>query len=127
MPSLPVQSLPPLALFALLLFAASLYGLAALGHFPARTRQEAMRRGAGPMILWGTIVVVVASAAIAIIAAWWLIPWYAAIIGGGIAVLIAPLILQYFSDAFVDGRGALLTFAGVAAVLAVALICYIGG
>jgi hypothetical protein len=124
MPMLPVQSLPPLALFALLLFAAAIYGLAALGHFPASTRQEAMRRGAGPAVLWGTMAVVALSVAIALATAWLMIPWYAAIIGGGIAVLVAPLVLQYFSDRFVDGRGALHTFAGAAAVLAVVLIWY---
>ena len=122
MPMLPVESLPPLVLVALLLFAASLYGLAALGHFPRAARQEALLRGSGPVVLWGTIVAVILSVLVAIIAAWWLIPWYAAIIAGGIAILLAPLMLQYFSDAFVDGRRALLYFAAGAFAPAVILV-----
>jgi hypothetical protein len=124
MSMLPVESMAPLGLVGLLVFAAALYGLAALGHFPASTRQEAMARGAGPAILWGTMIVVAIALLIALNAAWWLIPWYAAIIAAGVAILVAPLALQYFSDTFVDGRGALLTFSGAAAVFAAALVCY---
>jgi hypothetical protein len=36
------------------------------------------------------------------------------------------LALQYFSDRFVDGRRALLLFAGATLVLAAGLVCYIG-
>ena len=126
MPMLPLQSLPPLALVTLLLFTASLYGLAALGHFPRATRQPALLEGSGPLVLWGSIAAVAASVAVAVVAAWQTIPWYAAIIGGGAAILIAPLALQYFSDRFVDGRRALLLFAGATLVLAVGLVCYIG-
>jgi hypothetical protein len=125
MPMLPVQSLPPLVLVTLLLFAASLYGLAALGHFPRATRQQALLEGSGPLVLWGSIAAVAASVAVAVVAAWQTIPWYAAIIGGGAAILIAPLALQYFSDRFVDGRRALLLFSGATLVLAAGLLCYI--
>ena len=127
MPTLPVQSLLPLALMTLLLLAASLYGLAALGHFPRSTRRDVMLRGAGPLVLWGSIVVVTVAVAVALVAAWWLIPWYAAVIAGGIAVLAAPLVLQYFGDEFVDGRGALLAFSGVTLILGIALLWYMGG
>jgi hypothetical protein len=124
MPMLPVESLIPLAIVALLLFTASLHGLAALGHFPRSTRQEALLRGTGPVVLWGSIVAVSISVIVAAVAAWWLIPWYAATIAGGIAILAAPLMLQYFSDAFVDGRAALLYFAAATSGLAVILGCY---
>ena len=126
MPMLPVPSLLPLALVTLLLFAASLYGLAALGHFPRETRQQALLQGSGPLVLWGSIAAVAASVAVAVVAAWQTIPWYAAIIGGGAAILLAPLALQYFSDRFVDGRRALLLFSGATLVLAAGLVCYIG-
>jgi hypothetical protein len=126
MPMLPVPSLLPLVLVTLLLFTASLYGLAALGHFPRATRQQALLQGSGPLVLWGSIAAVAASVAVAVVAAWQMIPWYAAIIGGGAAILLAPLALQYFSDRFVDGRRALLLFAGATLVLAAGLVCYIG-
>jgi hypothetical protein len=58
---------------------------------------------------------------VAIVAAWWLTPWYAAIIAAGIAILVAPLMLQYFSDEFVDGRHALLWFSAGSLLPAIAL------
>jgi hypothetical protein len=53
-----------------------------------------------------------------------LIPWYAAVIGGGAAILLAPLALQVFPDRIVDGKIALIGFAAAAAVLA-ALLCWL--
>jgi hypothetical protein len=124
---LPSQSLLPLLLFTLLLFVASLFGLAALGQFPRAARKTALVQGIGPAVLWGSITVVILGVLIAIAAAWRLIPWYAAVIAGGIAVLVAPLALQYFSDEFVDGRGALAIFAAIASVLALGLLWYMAG
>jgi hypothetical protein len=118
---LPFQSLLPLGLLTLLVLAASLYALAALGHFPREARQVAMRGTAGRIVLWGSITAVAISTLVAIIAAWWLIPWYAAIIAAGIAILVAPLVLQYFSDDFVDGRDALLWISGATAAPAIVL------
>ena len=51
-------ALVPLALFAMLIFSVSLHGLAARGHFPRETRLQAMARGAGPAVLWLTILAV---------------------------------------------------------------------
>ena len=118
---LPFQSLLPLGLLTLLVLAASLYVLAALGHFPREARQEAMRGTAGRIVLWGSITAVAISILVAVTAAWWLIPWYAAIIAAGIAILVAPLVLQYFSDDFVDGRDALLWISGATAAPAIVL------
>jgi hypothetical protein len=106
----------PLLLFTLLTFAASLHGLAALGHFPRSTR------GPSPIVLWGSIAAVALSIVLGMVAAWWLIPWYAAIIAAGVAILVAPLTLQHLSDAFVDGWRALTCFSGAAMALAVVLI-----
>jgi len=116
MPMLPIQSLLPLLLFTLLLLAASLHGLAALGHFPRSTR------GPSSLVLWGSIAAAALSIAIAATAAWWLIPWYAAIIAAGAGILVAPLLLQHFSDEFVDGWRALIWFSGASLVPAVALV-----
>jgi hypothetical protein len=102
-----------LALFAGLLLAASLYFLSAIGHFPRQSRTPEIGAGAGPVILYGTIALLLP----VVLAGAWLIwnsvPWYAAILGGGAAVLFAPLILPNFSDRFVDGRPAVIVFAGL--------------
>jgi hypothetical protein len=118
---LPFQSLLPLVLLALLMLGAALYSLAALGHFPRTARQPMMLGATGSVVLWGSIAAVTISVLVAIATAAWLIPWYAAIIAAGIAVLIAPLVLQYFSDDFVDGRRALLWFSGAALAPAIIL------
>jgi hypothetical protein len=116
----------PLALFAALLLFVSLYVLAASGQFPREHRAPALASGAGGAILYCTIVVACMSLLAAFFAAWRLIPWYAAVIGGGLAVLAAPLVLQRFTDRFVDGRGSLITFAGASAAMAVPLIWLAG-
>jgi hypothetical protein len=124
MPMLPAQSLVPLTLFTALFFAASLFVLAALGHFPRAARNAALSGGFGPALLWGSIVIVALCVSLAVIAAWRFVPWFAAIIAAGAAILIAPLALQYFSDAFVDGRRGIATFAAVDLVLALLLVWY---
>jgi hypothetical protein len=124
MPMLPVQSLAPLALFTALFFVASLFVLAALGHFPRAARNDAIRHGLGPALLWGTIVIVTLCVLVAIVAAWRFIPCFAALIAGGIGILVAPLALQYFSDEFVDGRRGIAIFAAIDLVLALALVWY---
>jgi hypothetical protein len=74
------------------------------------------------MLLYGAMAFAVLCLLAGLIAAWRLIPWYAAVIGGGGAILIAPLVLQKFPDRFVDGRQSLSIFAGVGVVLAVLLL-----
>jgi hypothetical protein len=112
----------PLALFAALVLAASLDGLAVSGHFPRRQKGAAFASTFGAVILFGSIALVIAGLAGGIIGALRFVPWYAAIIGGGFALLAAPLVLRCFPDRFVDGRGAPLAFAGISAALALLLI-----
>jgi hypothetical protein len=116
-----VNTLIPLILFIALILAASLYGLAASGHFPFAAKAIA------PAVLFGSMALVIVALAGGILAALCLVPWYAAIIGGGLSVLAAPLLLQWFSDRFVDGRGALIAFAGAGAGLAILLIALATG
>ena len=106
-----------LGVFAAMSLANALYGLTASGHFPSEHRAAALRRGAGAVVLWGSMIVAVAATGLAVHYAWRHVPWHWAIIAGGGMLLIAPLVLQWFSDAFVDGWGALLVFSGLAAVL----------
>lgn len=119
---LPAEAVLPLVLFMALVMALSLHGLAASGQFPREHRSPALRTGAGPVILFGSIGVAAVCLLVGLTLAWRLIPWYAAIIGGGAMVLAAPLVLQWFPDSFVDGRGALAAFAGTGAVLALVMI-----
>jgi hypothetical protein len=119
---LPLNALLPLVLFTALLLALSLHALSASGHFPREHRGAAFVSGAGRAILYGSMVIVFLCLLIGLAAAWHLIPWYAAVIGGGLAILVAPLVLQQFPDRFVDGRASLLAFAAASLVLALALI-----
>src|SRR5437764_7621582 len=112
------EAVVPLVLFVVLMLALSLYGLAASGHFPREHRRPALASGAGPSILYGSTAVAAAALAVGLFAAWRLLPWYALVIGGGGPMLAAPLVLQRFSDPFVDGRSALFVFAGVSLLLA---------
>ena len=118
---LPADALVPLAIFMALLLALALHGLSASGHFPREHRAPALSSELGRAILYGSIAAALICLAVAIVGALRSIPWYAAIIGGGLAILCAPLVLQRCPDRFVNGRGALLAFAGAGIVLALLL------
>ena len=117
---LPISVLVPLLLFMALLLALSLYGLAASGHFPREHR--ALAPGLGAIVLFGSIAVAIVCLVAALASVWHLIPWYAAIIGGGLSILVAPLVLQQFPDSFVNGRGALLSLCAASVILALLLL-----
>jgi hypothetical protein len=112
----------PLVLFTLLLLMLSLHGLSASGQFPREHRAAALSSPLGAVILHGTILIALTSLIAGLWVAWRLIPWYAAVIAGGLAILAAPLVLQEFSDSFVDGRGSLLSFAGASVALVIMLL-----
>ena len=116
---LPVSSLLPLFLFMALLLDLSLLGLAVSGHFPRSTDTDSRI----PAIdLYGSIAVALLALVVGMAAAIRLVPWYAAIIGGGASVLCAPLLLQKFSDKFVDGRASLMVFSAIAVLLT---LCFV--
>lgn len=119
---LPNETVIPLVLFTALLLVFSLHMLAASGQFPRAHRAPALASGLGVIILYGTIAVATTSLGVALLAAWWLVPWYAAVIGGGLAILAAPILLQTFPDRFVDGRASLLSFAAASGLLALLLV-----
>jgi hypothetical protein len=118
---LPSDTLIPLVLLTALLLVFCLHALAASGQFPREHRTPALASGLGGIVLFGTIAVAITSLVVALLTAWRLIPWYAAVIGGGFAILAAPLVLQQFPDRFVDGRASLLSFAAAGALLALLL------
>jgi len=109
----------PLMVFAALLLAAALLALSASGHFPLRSGAA---RYPGGLALGVSMLAGAAATAAGLITAWRHLPWPPAVIAGGLAILAAPLVLQTFSDRFVDGSGSLATFAGGAVVLAAILL-----
>ena len=119
---LTTDAILPLVLFTLLMLMLSLHGLSASGHFPREHRATALSSPLSAVILHGTILIALTSLTAGLWAAWRLIPWYAAVIAGGLAILAAPLVLQEFSDNFVDHRGSLLSFASASAALAIMLL-----
>jgi MFS family permease len=122
--SVPLMSyLIPLVLFVALILAAALHGLAVSGHFPRRRKEAAFEA----VILFGSMALVVLTLVGGIAAALRFVPWYAAIIGGGFALLVAPLVLRWFPDRFVDDRGAPIAFAGTTTALALLLIWLVVG
>lgn len=115
--------LAPLLAFAALLLAAALLALSASGHFP---RRAAKTGDPGAVALWTSLAVGFAAVAAGLAAAWRLLPWPSAVIAGGLAILVAPLVLQQFSDRFVDGRGGLAVFAACAGACALILTLLAG-
>jgi hypothetical protein len=111
-------------LFVLAVFAATLHGLAASGHFPLSGDNAKPAFPPGRATLFGSIVLTLVALIIGVIEALCLITWSTAIIAGGLALLIAPLVLRVFPDRFVDGAGALVVFAGVTVAAAAFLIWF---
>jgi hypothetical protein len=106
-----------LALFMGLVLALSLFGLTASGHFPREFRPASLQSDFGAVVLWGSLAIAAALAAIAATLAWQRLPLYAIIIGGGVMVLFAPLLLRPFPDSLVNGRAGLILFVAIALAL----------
>jgi hypothetical protein len=117
-----------LALFVVLVLVSGMHGLSASGHFPAGGRRAELSGLGGASLLFGSIALVAAALIAGTIAAALSAPWPALVLGGGGALLLAPITLQLFSDRFVDGRGALISFAGgaIAAAVLIALMARLG-
>ena len=108
-----------LVLFVAVVGFAALYGLTASGHFPAEFRADALKRGAGAVVLWGTLALTGIAVLATLVVAWRVLPLYAIVIGGGMMLLATPLLLRPFPDWFVNGRAGLLTFTAAATVSAI--------
>lgn len=111
-----------LAVFAATWLAIALYGLTAAGHFPREHRSARMCSALGTLVLWASMTIVALSAMVALVLASRRLPWAAAVISGGVALLMAPLCLQALPDRFVDGRRGLLSFAVAAGALSAAAL-----
>jgi hypothetical protein len=112
----------PLLLFALMVFAATLQGLAASGHFPLSDHASKAASPLGRLTLFGSIGITFLALVIGVVGALRLTSWSAAIIAGGLSLLFAPLLLRVFPDRFVDSAGALVAFAAATVTAAAILI-----
>ncbi len=108
-------------LFAAVLLLASLHLLSAIGQFPKEERAPVISTSLGTLTLYLSIIHILIAVAASIWLAAGSLPWYVAVLAGGTAVLIAPLVLQRFSDGFVDGFGSLTFFPAGALAAAAAL------
>jgi hypothetical protein len=111
--------LPILALFAAQVMAFALFGLTVAGHFPAERRNPDLRTPLGSLLIGAAMVVAAVATTKAVGLALSRLPLYAAVLAGGAALLAAPLVLTAFPDGFINGRVGLITFAALAAALAV--------
>src|SRR6266478_804815 len=107
-----------LLLFTAMTLVACVHLLAASGHFPAERRAPALRSWSGATLLFGSMGLIAACFVAGLVIVCKTAPWYAVVIGGGSAILAAPLALRPWPDRFVNGPAALVAFAGVAAALA---------
>lgn len=112
-------ALPPwdaLAVFMGTVLIVFMVVVAASGHFPREWRAGTLATVAGTAILWLTIAITAATALGAIAFAWALIPWYAAVIGAGLMILVAPYALHPLPDRIVNGPSVLVTLACLAVI-----------
>ena len=110
--------LPELSLFMALVLVLSLYWLTASGHFPEEHRAASLKTAGGQALLWGTMLIAALLTLAALGFAWVRLPISAAVIGGGLMVIVAPLLLQPLPDSFVDGRRGLVIFIALGTALA---------
>lgn len=117
MNALATLNVPALVIFAGLTISVAMLALTASGHFPREHRGAGVRSLPGAAILWGALATVGLGALAAVALAWKSLPGAVAIIVGGGALLMAPLLLQPFPDSFVNGRRGLLALAFVTIAL----------
>ena len=107
-----------LALFTATVLCVTLYGLALSAHFPEEHRRPSLKGPVGNLVIWGSMAIALLAAAVAVRLALASLPGYAAVIAGGIAILIAPILLKPLPDELIDDRAGLLLFAALSGLLA---------
>lgn len=110
--------------FAVLILLIALHILSASGQFPKEHRAPSLSSELGKSVLFGSLLLVLFCLALGVYTAWLKLPWYAGVIGGGLSLLIAPLVLQAFPDRFVDGRSSLLAFSIASVVMLLTIWTY---
>ena len=124
---LPIDVVTSLVVFVALVLVLSLLALTASGHFPREHRTPALASWFGLTLLFVSIFLAIVCLIAGLTAAWHSIPWYAAVIGAGVAILASPLVLQQLPDRFVDGRAALQIFSVIGIFLTLLLTWLSGG
>lgn len=115
------EAILPLVLFVALMLSTALTGLAASGHFPREHRAAPLRGNLGSVILVGVCALTALALIIGTAAAWHRLPVPLLVIGGGAAMLAAPLLLRPLPDHLVNGRAVLLLLSGASLFCALAL------
>lgn len=121
---MPMELPPPVELLAFMaaVLIVFMFIVAVSGHFPAEHRKSALKGTAGTAILMSSSALVAGAALVGLFFAYRTLPWYAAVIGAGFMILVAPYALHPWPDSFINGRGALCALAGTAALLAALMI-----
>ncbi len=100
-----------LSLFMAAIAFLALYGLTVSAHFPFEIRAAELQTGIGALTMWTTVVTSAVAAVIVGGVAPRVLPWTSIIIGGGVVLLAAPLLVRAFPDRFVDRLAGVITFA----------------
>ena len=112
-----LPSWPELALFTAAVLVIAAFVITVAGQFPSEHRKPGFASPVGAAILWLAIAAVGASGLATIAFAWAALPWYAAVLGAGLMILIAPYILHPLPDWFLNGRTGLVVLAALAVAL----------
>lgn len=107
-----------LIIFMAAVLTISAFVITVAGQFPREHRKPALDGPAGAAVLWLTITLAAAAGIATLAFAWRALPWYAAVLGAGLMILIAPYVLHPLPDRVVNGPSALLALAFLALVLA---------
>lgn len=106
-----------LVLFSALVLTIALFGLSLSGHFPTQAQKLGSKDVITRAVVVSCIIIVALSTAKTFGIALKHLPAPMAIIGGGAALLAAPLVLQRFSDTFVDGLRGIVALAAISLAL----------
>jgi hypothetical protein len=106
-----------LVLFSVLVLTIALFGLSLSGHFPMQAQKLGRKDWGTRAVVASCVVVVALATAKTFGIALYHLPAPMAIIGGGAALLAAPLALQRFPDTFVDGLRGIVVLATISLAL----------
>ena len=110
------------AALVVLVLAGALHVLAAAGHFPREHRDASLGSKLGSETLFCSLTIMAVCVLSGTIAAFRLIDWPVGIIGAGLSILAAPVLLRLLPDRIVDAGGTLVALTFTAAFLSAFMI-----